>query len=138
MEFKEQIAGKTDQELLDIYSNSGEYQDSFVMLARQELLDRGVRLEEIEKEKDSKLALFKSEFENGKKGNEVYIILGFISAVLGGLLGIIFGYIFSQTKHSGPDGERFYVYEKKTRDLGRIMMLVGVFMLLISLIYQFS
>jgi hypothetical protein len=76
--------------------------------------------------------------EQGKKGNELYIFLGFASAILGGLIGFVAGYTYSQSKQYGPSGERYYVYDKQTRDNGRIMMIIGVLSILITMIWKLS
>lgn len=138
MNFQEQILNKTDQELLDIYSNPGEYQEKFVDLAHQELIKRNVPLEKHRKQKESKSNQSNRLLEQGRKGNELYIALGFIFAALGGLIGIIAGYTYSQSKHDGHSGERYYVYNKQTRDAGRIMMILGIVVLLATMIWRFS
>jgi hypothetical protein len=138
MDFKEQIVSKTDKELLDIYIKSDDYQEVFINQVRQELTKRGVSFEKYRIEKETKSHLSKGFLEQGKKGNNLYIVLGFISAALGGLIGIIVGYTYSQSKQDGPSGERYYVYDKQTRENGRIMMILGVFVLVISMIFRFS
>jgi hypothetical protein len=138
MDFQKQIAGKTDQELLDIYVDSDDYQEEFVNQAYHELTKRGVSLEKSEKEKETKSRLSKELLGHDRKGNELYIILGFVSAVLGGLIGIIAGYTYSQSKKYAPSGESYYVYDKQTRDKGRAMMIIGIFAFLVSLIWKFS
>lgn len=138
MDFQEQIISKTDQELLNIYVNSDEYQDEFVNQTYQELIKRGVPLDKYKKEKEIKSRLAKELMEQGRKGNELYIVLGFVSAFLGGLIGIIAGYVFSQSKQVAPSGESYYVYKKQTRDNGRIMMIIGIFAFLITMIWRLS
>lgn len=138
MDFQKQIIDKTDQELVDIYINSDQYQKEFVEQAHQELTKRGVTLDKYNEEISSKLRLTTELLKQERKGNEVFIILGLISAVLGGLFGIIAGYTYSQTKKSGPSGERYYVYDKKTRETGQIMMLVGIVVLVVTVIWNFS
>lgn len=138
MNFHEQIIKKSDQELLDIYVNSDDYQAEFVKLADQELTKRRIPLEKYRIEKEAKSHSSIELLQQGKKGNELYIALGFLSALLGGLIGIIAGYTYSQSKHNGPSETQFYVYDKPTRDKGRIMMIIGIFALLITMIWKLS
>jgi hypothetical protein len=136
--FQEQVAGKTDTELIDIYVNANDYQKEFVNMVFDELNRRKVPIEKYQKEREQKSIFIKEQFEKGRQGNKVYIVLCFISALLGGLLGIIGGYVYSQSKHSDNSGERYYIYDKKTRDQGRIIMILGTFILLIILIWRFD
>jgi hypothetical protein len=138
MDFQEQIAVKTDQELLDIYINPEQYQEAFVNQSRQELMRRGVSLDKYENERATQILLKTEQFQEGRSGNDLYIGLGFVSAVLGGLIGIYAGYVYSQSKHRGPTGKEYYVYNKETRDKGRIMLIIGVFAFLIITTWQLS
>ena len=138
MDFENQITGKSDEELLKIYINSGEYQDQFVELVFRELNKRNVPVEAYQNKKILKSAIVKQDFEKGIPGNEFYIVLCFAFAVVGGFIGIIGGYVYSQSKHSDNTGERYYAYDKKTRNLGRAMMIIGIFSLLVTMIWKFS
>jgi len=138
MNFQEDIVTKTNQDLIEIYVNADNYQPEFVNQVYEELTKRGVSLEQYIAEKEAKSHASNLLLEQGRKGNEVYLILGFISAFLGGIIGIIVGYTFSQSKLYGPSGERFYTFDKQTRDKGRIMMTIGVFVFLIIMTWKFS
>jgi len=138
MNFQEQIASKSDQELLDIYINSDDYQKEFVDQTFQELNKRGIPTDKYKVEKENKARLTRELMTQGRRGNEVYIVLGFISAVLGGLFGLIAGYVYSQSKQNDPSGESYYVYDKKTRESGQLMMIVGTVALIATIIWRFS
>lgn len=136
IDFKEQIATKTDQELIDIYVNQEDYQDSFVNAAVEELTKRNIspdtyQQERITQERIKQEKLINETPEKGIPGNPIYVGLAFISAFLGGLIGIIAGYIYSQSKKEGH-----YVYNEKTRIHGQIMMIVGIFVLIATLVWQ--
>jgi uncharacterized membrane protein len=137
MDFREQVAGKTDQELIDIYINPQDYQENFVQAVIEELTRRNVSLKSYQQERDQKQKFISETLEKGKQGDPLYITLGFISAFLGGFIGIIAGYIYSQSKDK-TTSQKYYVYNEQTRKQGVIMMFIGIFVLLITLIWKSS
>ncbi|RXK62021.1 hypothetical protein ESA94_03115 [Lacibacter luteus] len=125
-DFTDQIKQKTDKELTDIYINSRNYNPEFVRLAKEELLARNIVLENFAVQKQEAEQSVKEELKEGKDGNPLYIFLCFMLALLGGLLGIYAGYVYSQSKIKTDGGETYYAYNKQTRQMGKLMMLVGV------------
>jgi hypothetical protein len=53
------------------------------------------------------------------------------------LLGIYAGYVYSQSKIKTDDGESYYAYNKETRRMGKLMMLVGVLSILFIIFSQY-
>ena len=94
MNFQEHIINKSNKDLIEIYVNADNYQPEFVNQVYEELTKRGVSLDQYIAENEAKSHTLKLLLEQGRKGNEVYLILGFISAFLGGIMGIIAGYTF--------------------------------------------
>lgn len=133
IDFKEQVATKTDQELIDIYINPDDFQESFVTAAEEELNKRNVRLEQFKQKREQKEKIKTEQLEKGIQGDSLYMTLAFISAFLGGLIGIIAGYIYSQSKKEGH-----YVYNEKTRKQGKVMLAIGTLVLLTTLAWQAS
>lgn len=125
-EFPEQIKRKTDKELIDIYVNAHEYQPAFVELATGELEKRSVSLDGYKQVREQKKQKVSRRLETGKAGSPLYIMLCFVLALFGGILGIYAGYIYNQSKVKDVDGHEFYVYDDQTRKLGKLMMLIGV------------
>jgi hypothetical protein len=132
-DFTDQIKQKTDKELTDIFINARDYNPDFVRLAEQELQARSINLDSSVKQKEKVSETLKEELKHGKDGNPLYIFFCFVLALLGGLLGIYAGYVYSQSKIRTADGESYYAYNKETRQLGKIMMLVGVAVILFLL-----
>lgn len=126
MNFEEQITAKSNQELIDIYINPDAYQPAFVNLAYAELTKRGLDLQEYAKLKAANVQTHLESFKE-KKGDELFITLGFVIALLGGIFGIVIGYIYSQSRQLTPSGEKLHVYDKPTRDKGRLMIIIGFF-----------
>jgi hypothetical protein len=129
--FKEQLKDKTDQELIDIYLNQDGFQDNFVSAAIDELELRKINIGELQKEKELKEIRSLEKKFSGRPGNSTWIAISFISAFLGGVIGIIAGYIYSQSKKDGD-----YVYDKQTRKYGTIMFIVGLFVFALSIAWR--
>lgn len=84
--------------------------------------------------KEKKTLISKHQLQAGKSGSPVYIFLCFILALLGGLLGIYAGYIYSQSKIKDSDDQEFYAYNEQTRQYGKIIMWLGIGVLLFLLL----
>ncbi len=136
-DFTDQIKQKTDKELTEIFINAKEYNPDFVRLAQQELHARNINLDTSKQIKERVKQIDKRQLEQGKAGSPLYIFFCFVLALLGGLIAIYAGYIYSQSKTKTTDGEVFYVYNNETRQLGRIMMWVGIAIFLFLLFRQF-
>ena len=128
MDFKEQVRRKTDDELLSIYIDSDDYQEGYVQEVHEELKRRNVVLDIFEKEKQEKQQAKDESMMQGKAGDPIYIALAFLSAFLGGFIGIIAGYIYSQFKQQDNPRGDFFVYNEKTRTMGYAMMVIGAIM----------
>jgi hypothetical protein len=61
---------------------------------------------------------------------------GYISAFLGGVIGIAIGLNLWTMKKTLPNGERVYVYNENDRNHGKIMTVVGIIVLLCSVYIQ--
>ena len=133
-DFTDQIKQKTDKELTDIYVNAKDYNPDFVKLAEVELQARKINIEGSTKQREKVEQTVTEELKNGKDGNPLYIFFCFVLALLGGLLGIYAGYVYSQSKIHAANGESYYAYNKETRQLGKIMMAVGGVVILFLLL----
>lgn len=131
-DFYKQIESKTDEELLEIYLDSDKYQEEFIELVERELTNRKVDLTSYKLKKEQRIAYYSEIYENGIPGNTVYIVLGFISSLVGGLLGIVAGYVYSQSKHKDFGDGSFYLYDQKTRNMGIGMIALGIMAFMIE------
>jgi hypothetical protein len=133
-DFADQIKQKTDKELTDIYVNARDYNSDFVKLAEEELHTRKINLDSSAKQREKVEQIVTEELKKGRDGNPLYIFFCFVLALLGGLLGIYAGYVYSQSKIKTANGESYYAYNKETRQLGKMMMLLGVAVILFFLL----
>ena len=135
-DFEKQVQSKSNEELLKIYHDFDEYQDHYLQLVMEELDKRGVDFSDLKLRKHHKETFMLEQSEKGRPGDLVFIVLGFVSALFGGLLGIIAGYVYSQSKNKEWGDGSFYYYDLKTRNLGIGMMALGIFVLVVGFVYK--
>jgi hypothetical protein len=131
--FVDQIKQKSDEELTDNYINARDYNPEFVKLVEEEIKIRNINIDTSRQIKDNKEVVTKQKLQEGKDGSPLYILICFILAITGGFLGIYAGYIYSESKITDIDGEKFYVYNEQTRKKGKIMMWIGIGIVLLFL-----
>ena len=114
----------TDNELIEIIEKSDEWSKEDYMLSQKILKDRGSEIskEEIEKIKQKRI----EDLRTPEKGHIGWLIFGFISAILGGLLGIFIGWFHWDFKKTDPTGQQFYAYDQQTRKTGQIIFWIGL------------
>ena len=114
----------SDDELLEILENYDEWSKTDFILAQKILNDRGKNItdEKVQELKDKKIA----ELRKPEKGHKGWLIFGFISAILGGLIGIFIGYHLFKFKKSIPNGEKVYAYDTETRRIGLRIFYIGL------------
>jgi hypothetical protein len=119
----------TDNELIEIIEKSDEWSKEDFMLSQKILKDRGheISKEEIEEIKQKRI----EDVRKPEKGHVGWLIFGFISAILGGLLGIFIGWFHWNFKKTDTTGQRVYAYDQQTRKIGQIIFWIG----LVSMIY---
>lgn len=113
----------TDDELIEVITKSDEWNKFDISLAKKLLKDKGKeitpeKIEEIKRQRIIEL----SKPEEGQKG---YIILGYITAFLGGLLGIFIGWHLLTYKKTLPNGNRIYAYSDNDRKQGNRILTIG-------------
>ena len=71
------------------------------------------------------------ELSKPEEGQNSYIIIGYICAILGGLLGLFIGWHLLTYKKTLPNGSQVYAYSENDRKQGnRIVILGGIFLVL--------
>jgi len=136
--FKEQVEQKTDQELIDIFVKSQDYQEEFISVVDDELKRRNVPLDSVKQIKSESNEVINKKIEDGVQGNTFWIVICFLAAILGGIISIIAGYIYAYSKRRNLQGETYYYYNKQTRKYGKIILIIGIIMFLIGLALRFA
>ncbi|MHB1278751.1 MAG: hypothetical protein ACYC1Q_10165 [Bacteroidia bacterium] len=131
------LFGFSDSELIDILKNYDQWSMTDYLLAQKILEERGISIsdEQLQDLKNKRIA----EFSLPEKGHEGWLIFGFISAIFGGIIGILIGYHHFTFKKTIPTGEQVFAYDPETRARGKRIFTIGVvsfiLWMLLSLIY---
>jgi hypothetical protein len=127
------LYGFSDEELFEILSKPDEWSELDFQLSKRILNERGKqispeRLTSLKKERLEELA--KPETEG-----KFWIYVGYISAILGGPLGIFIGWYLSTSRKVLPNGQQVFRYVKSDRQHGRRIWIIGVVMLIFWVVY---
>ncbi|MDD5151493.1 MAG: hypothetical protein PHC28_13630 [Flavobacterium sp.] len=125
----------TDKELFELIAASDEWSQFDVTLAKRLLKERGKEItpDEIEKIKSKRI----EELSKPEEGQTTYIIIGYITAVLGGFLGIFIGWHLATFKKTLPNGDRIYAYSENDRKQGNRILIISVVFFVIWLLFRF-
>lgn len=126
----------TDNELIEIIEKQDEWSKVDFLLSQKILRDRGVEIneEKIEELRQKRI----DDIRKPEKGHKGWLIFGFITALLGGILGIFIGWFHFTFKKTDPTGQQFYAYDTKTRRRGQQIFWLGLisfFIWIVSWIY---
>ena len=119
----------SNEELIDVIEKSDEWNKFDVELAHKLLKERGneITTEQINELKKQRII----ELSKPEEGQNIYIIIGYVCALLGGLLGIFIGWHLLTFKKTLPNGNRIYSYSENDRKQGnRIVILSGIFIII--------
>ena len=122
----------TNEELYDILLKPDEWNELDYNLTIKILKDRGQSVDEY-----LLLSLKKQRLEDLAKPEESdfgWILFGYISAALGGILGLFLGWHIWKSTKTLPDGKIVYTYSQKDRSHGQIIFYLGIFIFPITLI----
>ena len=65
-----------------------------------------------------------------------WIMVGYIFAFLGGILGVFIGWHLSSFKKTLPNGERVYDYSENDRRHGRRILCISIVVFVIAFVYK--
>ncbi len=119
----------SDEELTEIIVKPNEWSNYDYKVAELILNDRGVSIspkfiENIKKQRYNEL-------REKESFSSIWIIIGYISAFLGGLLGFGIGLSLWLMKKKLPNGEKVYIYDENNRQHGIWISLIGFIMTVI-------
>lgn len=122
----------SDEELKEVIFKKDEWGDYDYALALQLLEQRGISISEQEltsfnQQRVHQLAV-------SEPGKTIWIAVGYLSAFLGGLLGIFIGGFFARSRKTLPNGERVFSFTPRTRTHGKVIFAFGIIMFVIWII----
>ncbi|MEM6799863.1 MAG: hypothetical protein AAF696_00590 [Bacteroidota bacterium] len=123
-----------DEELWEILEKADEWSKLDFVLAKKILKDRGhevsqKNLDNLEEERIKELS-------QSSTANRTWLMIGLITSLLGGFLGMIIGYNY-QFKKTLPDGSQVYAYDEQSRKKGMAIFYLGLGVFLVVNFYMF-
>jgi hypothetical protein len=126
------LSSFTDDELMEILEKPDEWSEADYIAAQALLKSHGKSITEEDIKRMNAARL--EELRKPVAAENIWIALGYLFAVVGGLGGLIMGYLFMTTKKLLPNGERVYAYDEYTRKSGRNIFIFGVAAFAVTLI----
>jgi len=126
----------TDDELMEVITKADEWSPFDVVLARKLLAEKGKVLTD-----EAITAINEKRIEDLKVPDPpqtYWIVVGYVCAFIGGLLGIFIGWYLMNYKKTLPNGERVYEYSERDRGHGRIIFYIGIVVLVLAVGYKLS
>lgn len=126
----------TDEELTEIIMKPNDWSNYDYKVSELLLNKRGVPvssqlIENIKKQRYNQL--------NEKESiSSIWVILGYASALLGGLLGFAIGLGLWRMKKKTPNGEKIYIYDETNRKHGERITYIGVAMVIFYFIIYYK
>ena len=76
-----------------------------------------------------------SDHMGNKNFQNAWVILGYISSLLGGIIGMFIGSILISAKRTLPDGRVVCVFNERNRKHGRVILYLGSSILILSILF---
>jgi hypothetical protein len=130
------LFGFNDQELMEIVTKRDEWSEADYLLALKILKGRG---KDINKEEENRIKeQRKQELAKPEPSQQSWIIVGYILAIFGGILGLCLGWYLSSFKKTLPDGTKVYAYNEQDRKHGKIILILSIISFSIFIVYEIS
>ena len=118
----------TNEELYEIIMKPDEWGAFDYTLTQKLLKDRGVTVDEelinsLRKQRVNDLA-------KPEEGQQPMVLVGYLLALLGGLLGLLVGWFLWTYKKTLPDGQIVHAYSERDQKHGRNIFILGLFSLI--------
>ena len=123
----------SNDELIDVISKSDEWNDFDVSLAKKLLRERG---NEITEEKINEIKRQRIlELSKPEKGQNIYIIIGYLFSLFGGLISIFIGWHLMTFKKTLPNGTKLYAYSENDRKHGNRILILSIIFFVLWILY---
>jgi hypothetical protein len=121
----------SNDELHEIIHKPDEWSRQDFLIARKILSDRGINVDDaaitsIKRERIRELAV-------QERGDLFWISVGYVMAIIGGLLSLVIALPFILARKTLPDGSRMFIYDTVTRRHGRNILIIAGVVILLSL-----
>lgn len=124
----------SNEELINVLINKDEWNEIDVLLSRQILKERGVKIDQADI--DKKQFKRKLELEKPEGGQIGWIIVGYLLVLFGGFAGIILGSALWLSRKTLPNGTKVPVYSEQVRKHGKIIFYIGVIVFTVFFLYR--
>jgi len=124
----------TNDELMEVISKADEWSVFDVVLARKILTRRGITINEthLTEKKEERI----TELKMVKALSTSQLVICYLFAIGGGLIGIPIGWLLMTTKKTLPDGEQLYAYSAGDRWHGRLIFYISIADFIVALLYK--
>lgn len=116
----------SNEELFDVVLKHDEWSEFDYLLARKLLAERGKEVDEDLIKSLRNQRIF--DLAKPEQDQTVWIIVGYGLAFIGGLLGIITGYVLWSSKKTLPNGQVVPTYSQSDRAHGKLILILGIVM----------
>lgn len=125
----------SNDELKDVLIHSYEWSEYDVVMSKKLLNERNIHFDQTEI--NSKKENLLRELAQPESGQSIWIIIGYISAFLGGFFGLLIGYFLWKTQKNLPNGLKVYAYDEKVRKHGYWIFIISLIIFPIAFLYKF-
>lgn len=119
----------SDDELLDVIIKSDEWNKFDVQLAKKILSKKGKGLSNLEIDHIKRQRIL--DLSKPEKKQSEWIFVGYVSSLLGGLLGIFIGWHLLTFKKTLPNGDRIFNYSNEDRKHGNQILILGIISIIV-------
>jgi len=126
----------SDDELMEVITKADEWSPFDFALARKILAGKGKDVSD-----EAIAAINERRIEELKVPDApqtYWIVVGYICALIGGLLGIFIGWYLSSYKKRLPNGDKVYEFNERDRKQGRRIFYLGIIVLVLAVGYKLS
>jgi hypothetical protein len=125
-----------DEELLGVIKEPDNWSIYDFALARQLLAKKGIAISS--DERTSMKEQRTKELSVQEYSGITWILIGYLLALLGGIIGILIGIHLCTSKKTLPDGSRIYSYKQEDRFHGQVISVIGIGVFLFFVYYRFK
>jgi len=114
----------TDEELMEILTRPDEWSTFDHELAKKLLNERGIVIDNAAEKRLNEKRL--EELKQPEPSQSTYIYLGYLFALVGGVLGFFIGWHLQNSKKTLPNGEQIYSFLEQDRKQGKRIFILSI------------